>query len=158
MPVHLSTTQLRFREVVKLIKAEANGKVLKAELYAAIRVVLAPAVEEVHQGVLNWPTSGLPHGGPSLRQEVAANIKVGVAGGGIRTGARVYARRRGPRGFASAPRDINRVSWQRTTRGGVEVTQVGVPGFFDDPLRKRRAEFQRAVIEVTERMAKRIAK
>lgn len=154
----LTANQVRFREVVRLLKAEAGGKLLKAELYTEIKAILAPAVEEIKAGVLNWPTSGLTHGGPSLRQEVAAGIKVGVAGSGIRTGARVYARRKGPRGFSNAPRDVNREGWERGTRGGGVVTQIGVPGFFDRPIRARLGEFRAAVVAATERMAKRIGK
>jgi len=158
MPYHLTTEQTRFREVAKALKAEAEGKLYKAELQAEIRVILAPAVDEVRSGVLNWPVSGLPHGGPSLRQEIAANIKVGFSSGVRKAGARVYARRKGPRGFDSAPRDVNRAGWERTTRAGVVLVQVGVPGFFDDPLRARRAQYRAAIVAATERMAKRIGK
>lgn len=160
MPVELSIHQLRFREVMRAMKAEAGGRLLRAEFRTEIKAILAPAVDEVRQGVLNWAVPGGPaHHGLPLRQAVAAGIKVGIASSGRATGARVYASKKGmPRNFANAPRDLNRESWEHPGgHGGPMITQVGVPAFFDRPLRARAGEFRAAILAATERMAERIA-
>ena len=159
MVVKLSTSQVRFREVFALIKREAGGKLLRAEIVAELRLILAPAVAEVRTGALEMRTSGLAHAGAELRQAVAGNVKVGVNASGRLTGARVYVSKKGmPRRFSNAPRDLNAPQWEHPTgRGGPSVVQVGAPGFFDKPLRGRVREYRRAIEVAVERMAKRIA-
>lgn len=158
MPYTLSVHQERFKEVAAKIKAEADGKRLKAELRATIVAILEPSVLQVRAGVLAMHTSGLSHAGGSLREAVAKGVKVGVNSSGRRTGARIYASKRGmPRGFANAPRDLNRDSWEHPDRGGRMVTQVGAPGFFDKPLKGTARMYRRAISRAVEDMAKRIA-
>lgn len=159
MPFTLSVSQVRFKEVLALVRAEADGKLLRAELRMEIKAILDPSVLEVKSGVLSMATGGLPHGGPGLREAIARGVKVGVASSGRLTGARVYVSKKGmPRGFANAPRDLNRESWHHPGgRGGADVTQVGAPGFFDRPLADRVAEYRVAITAAVERMAERIA-
>jgi len=150
----------KFRALIARIKTEADGKLLRRELYAEIRGLMQPAVAEVRQGFMQMQTGGLSHAGPELRPAVAANVKVGLSSGARLTGARIYVSKKGlPRKFSNAPRDINAGQWEHPAGRGAEttVTQQGAPGVFDDPLRARAPELREAITEAMRHMADRIA-
>lgn len=148
----LSEDQAEFKSLYGAMKLEGDGKLLRAELNAGLRTVMVPAVAEVRSAILSMQSAGLSEG-PSLRQVVAAGVKVGINASGRRTGVRVYVSKKGmPRGFSNAPRDLNAAGWEVHGR-----TQTGLPGFFDRPL-KAAAEASRAVVLAAVRsMAARIA-
>lgn len=158
MAYQLSMHQERFKEVAAKIKKEADGKRLKAELWLTIRTILEPSVAEVRSGILEMRSAGLAHAGAGLRQAVARSVKVGINTTGRKTGARVYATKRGmPRNFANAPRDLNKPQWTHPDRAGRDVVQVGQPGYFDKPLKGKARLYRRAIVRAVDDMAKRVA-
>lgn len=148
----LSANQEEFKSLYRAMKAEEDGKLLKAEIGVGLRTIMQPAVAEVRSAVLSMHSAGLSRG-PSLRQAVANNVKVGINASGRRTGVRVYVSKKGmPRKFANAPRDLNSEGWEVQGR-----TQVGRPGWFDRPLSATAAAAKAAVITAMRAMAERIA-
>lgn len=148
----LSQDQEEFHALGKAFKAEGDGKLLKAEIAAEFKAIAAPVVQQAQSAILGMHSAGLTRG-PSLRQAIASKIKAGIRYSGRNTGVRIYASKKGmPRGFANAPRDTNRDSWDVRGR-----TQTGLPAWFDKPMRATAAATRAAVITAMRRMSERIA-
>lgn len=148
----LSADQEEFKSLYGAMKLEGDGKLLKAEINAGLRVIMAPAVAEVKSSILGMESAGLSRG-PDLRQAVAAGVKTGINASGRRTGVRVYVSKKGmPRRFSNAPRDLNAEGWEVRGR-----TQVGLPGFFDRPLAAAGVAAREVVLAAVRSMARRIA-
>lgn len=149
-----------FKEAVAAIKKEADGKILYAELRAELKAIADPGIQEVKSAIMGMPVNGVAHKGDPLRAAVAAGAKVGINQSGRLTGVRMYIGKRGmPRGFSSAPRDLNAPGWEHPGgRGGENVPQTGLPGFFDDTLKPKIDELREAIVAAYERMLQRIAR
>jgi len=148
----LSANQEEFKALYAGMKAEGDGKLLKAEIGVGFRTIMAPAVTEVKSGILGMQSAGLTVGA-SLREAVAGGVKVGINATGRNTGVRVYISKKGmPRKFKNAPRDLNADQWEVRGR-----TQSGVPEFFDGPLAQAGRASKAVVIAAMRSMARRIA-
>lgn len=148
----LSANQEEFKALYAGMKAEGDGKLLRAEIGVGFRTIMAPAVTEVKSGILGMQSAGLTVG-PSLRQAAAGGVKVGINATGRNTGVRVYISKKGmPRKFKNAPRDLNADQWEVRGR-----EQTGVPLFFDRPLAQAGRASKAVVLAAMRSMARRIA-
>jgi hypothetical protein len=150
------------KALAKLLRRAADGKVLRKELVAALKGVAEPAASRARARVQAIPhTSATRSKGGSLSTRVAKQVRVRVATGGKATGVRVSIRKRSglPRGFANAPHRLNRASgWRHPVYGNTEawVTQIGDPGWFDEPMKASQGEARRAAARVLDEFARRI--
>lgn len=162
MPVGLSVEQQGLNSLARELKQAEDGKRLRRDLSKAMRGALDPAVEQIKAGVMAVPSgSSTPTSGPGLRSSVAKQIKAQATLTGRRTGAKIAAKRTpGVRNFRHAPKRLNaRKGWRRPVFGSnTWVTQMGNPGYFDDPITDRRGEFRTAVLDVMEDFAATVAK
>lgn len=161
MPIELSVQQRDLQRIAKELKGQADGKRLRRELAKDLRGELDPAVSAIRAGVMAIPTAGEQAAeGPGLRSAVARKIKAQATLTGRRTGAKMVAgRTQEVRGFRHAPKRLqSRKGWTHPVYGRGSVRQIGNPGYFDDPIRDRRAQYRRAVLDVIERWAKRLAR
>ncbi|GIH29095.1 hypothetical protein Aph01nite_74050 [Acrocarpospora phusangensis] len=158
--IELSADQQALQALARALGREADGKKLRRDLAKELRQALQPAVGEIKAGLMSIGSGGLPADGEPLRPAVARKIKAEARLSGRQTGARVRARRtEAVRGFRHAPKRLNSAKgWRRPVFGtGLWVVQLGKPGYFDDPLERRRGEFRTAVHKAMEDAAARIA-
>lgn len=148
------------RALGRALKSEADGKELRKDLIKNLKKPLVPAVQKIKSSILAMPSSG-GSAGESLRRGVAKRIRAEAKLSGRNAGVRVRARKTPTvRGFRDAPKRLNsRKGWRHPVFGNrnLWVTQIGRPGFFDDPLNERKPELRRAVLEAMEDTARRIA-
>lgn len=169
--IKLTVEQGQLTALVKRLATEADGKRLRLELAAALRVVVAPAVSEIRSGALAIKRGESVSVRPSKKRPVADSaVSLGAAiarGVGVQTrltgryaGVTVRARKSGmPRGFANAPKRINAKQFRHKVFGrDVWVTQIGAPGFFDNPLKRDQAKYRATCVRVMDTMAARLAK
>lgn len=158
----VSKDQNAVARLVARIAKEADGKVLRRELAAALRVAIKPAVDEIKSGANALSTGSSMSAGESLGGAIARGIGTQIKLSGITTGVSVKASKRGmPRGFVNAPKRMNATSFRHPVFGHKRapwVTQVGSPGYFDKPLRKDIEKYRVAIAEVVAAMGERIAK
>ncbi|GIH69440.1 hypothetical protein [Sphaerimonospora thailandensis] len=158
--IELSADQEALQALGRALKQEADGKALRRDLLKELKKPLAPAIAEIKSGLMSIGSGGLPSEGEPLRASVGRKIRAEAKLSGFGTGVRVKARRTpAVRGFANAPKRLNsRKGWRHRVYGrDVWVQQVGKPGYFDDPLRGRKAQFRTAVLQAMNDMAARIA-
>lgn len=144
----------------KAMRAEEDGKALRRDLARQLKQIISPIVSEARGAATGMPSAGLEHDGEPLRSAIARRIVGEVRFSGKATGIRVRAKRKGmPRGFEHAPKRTNaRGGWRRPVYGNKEVwvTQIGVPGWFDDVMKDQRPEAQRQCMQAMEDTARRI--
>jgi hypothetical protein len=157
------------RDVALALAREEDGLRLRRDLASELEKAVEPGAEAAKAGILSLGSAGLSKG-ESIRKAIADQVDVKARLGGRSAGVRVRALKKGmPRGFDNAPMRFNRQSWRHPVppprlpegaEGPPEppewVTQVGKPGWFDDPLRDRRDEYRDAVQKVVADMAGRI--
>lgn len=150
------------KRVATALNAEADGKALRRDLGKNIRKALAPAVAEARAGIRSMSSAGLPVEGGGLRQAIARRIRAQAKLSGRTPGARVRVSKRGmPRGFELAARRTNRrKGWRHPVYGNrnVWVSQLGKPGWFDDPMRRGRPRYRAAVLAALNESARRITR
>lgn len=149
------------RRLVAALDAEENGVKLRRDLAKHLRQAVDPAAAAARREVLAMGSAGLPHEGESLRTVVASQVRVSAKLAGDAVGVRVTAGSRGPRQFRHAARRLNQAKgWRHPVYGrhGVWVHQIGIPGWFDKPIRARREEYRQAVLAAMRESADRIAR
>lgn len=160
MAVQLTIEHRALQELGRALKAEADGKQLRRDLIRELKKPLAPAVAEIKAGVMAVGAGGLPPAeGEPLRPAVKRRIRSEVKLSGHATGVRVRARKtEAVRGFRNAPKRLNSPKGWRHPVFGTDrwVTQMGNPGYFDEPLKRRRREFRTATLRTMEATARRI--
>lgn len=160
------------RRVAARLGREADGVKLRRDLSAELRQAVEPGVADARGRILTMGAGGIPHEeGGSLRAAIAGGVKAKTRLSGTAAGVRVTASKKGmPRGFANAPKRTNRAKgWRHPVPPprlgkGVEgpqrepkwVHQIGLPGWFDDPLKDRKNEYRRAVQRVIANAKRRI--
>lgn len=150
-----------FHRVARALEAEATGDEWRTELAAELHAVLELGVTAVRGALMGMSTGGLDDGHEPLRVAVAAGVESIVRLDGERAGARIRARKVTLRGFMNAPKRLNRRhGWRHPVFGDVEtwVTQVGAPGWWDEPLRRLRPQMKAAAARVLDNRARRIAR
>lgn len=158
-PVELSIDQQALQALAKALSAEADGKKLRRDLAKELRGALQPVLGEIRSGLMSLGHGGLPTDGEPLRSAAGKRIVAEARLTGRSTGARVRAKRtEATRNFRHAPKRLNSdKGWRRRVFGSDHwVVQVGKPGFFDDPIKDRKAELRAAVLKAMNDAAGRI--
>jgi hypothetical protein len=155
------------------IKCEENGAVLRRDLLRGLRAAVRPAVGEAKSSIMAMDSGGLRQPGGSLRRAIARQITTEVSMTQKRAKVKVKVRKRNmPRGFVNAPKTVGLPGgWrhpvvQRPLGKGKAgpmpaprwVSQLGKPGWFDEPLRSHRAQYRAAVEAAMRATADRIAR
>jgi len=141
------------REVAKRLRKISDGKTLRKELVAALKSAAEPAAARARGRVRAIPHRSAQRSvGGSLGAKVASQVRVKAATGGKSAGVRVSVRKRSglPRGFVNAPNRLNRpAGWRHPVYGGnAWVSQIGEPGWFDEPMREAQPQARREAAEV----------
>lgn len=158
LPVDVIVSMEGLDQLVRAIRAEDDGKVLRKELAASLRQALKPAAAEARSGIMSM--SAVMTESPALRSSIAKRIRPEIKLGGRWTGARVRARKtRGIRDFANAPKRTQRANGWRTQifGSGVWRVQHGKVQWFDRAMSPNSPAYKKAVAEAMEAMARRIA-
>ncbi|MET9705372.1 hypothetical protein [Streptomyces griseus] len=159
-PFDLTVTQEGLTALVRAIRQEEDGKLLRKDLARTMRDALRPGAAMAKSGIMSMPSAGTGMG-PGLRAGIAKKIRPEVKLGGRWTGARVKAfKTPGLRGFANAPKRTNRRDggWRTLTYGHEPWrTQTGKRQWFDEPLQNDADRHMAAVHEAMEDMARRLA-
>lgn len=158
------------------IKCEDNGAVLRRDLVRALRAAVKPAVGEAKSSIMSAPAGGLrqqsngswhlgskKQAGGSMRRAIARQITTEVSLTQKRARVKVKVRKRNmPRGFRNAPKAWSMdKGWRHPVIGTNRqrwVSQIGKPGWFDEPLRSHRAQYRAAVEAAMKATADRIAR
>ena len=160
--IALETDGQALKRVALALRAEENGKALARDLGKNIRAALAPAVAEARAGINAMSSQGLPVEGQPLRQAIARRIRAQAKMSGRAPGARVRVSKKGmPRGFELAARRTNRrKGWRHPVFGNTDVwvAQTGRPGWFDDPMRRGRPRYRKAVLAAMNEASRRITR
>ena len=159
-PFDLTVTHEGLDALVRAIRREEDGKLLRKELAKNMRDALRPGAAMAKSGIMSMPSAGTGMG-PGLRAGIAKKIRPEVKLGGRWTGARVKAfKTPGLRGFANAPKRTNRRDggWRTLTYGREPWrTQTGKRQWFDEAFENDAARHRAAVYEAMEDMARRLA-
>lgn len=156
----LTIEQRGLAELGRALRREADGKAMRRDLIRELRKPTAPAVAEIKAGVMSMPATGLPAAGEPLRAAVARKVRTEVKLSGYAVGVRVKASKTPAlRGFRNAPKRLNSPKgWRHPVYGSAAwVSQRGQPGYFDDPLKHRRPEFRRGVLQAMDATARRLS-
>jgi len=144
--------------LVAALRSEADGKELGRELALELRAVAEPALQAARGALMSMPSS--THDVPGLRSTVAARTRISVRLSGKHPGVAIRASKAGmPRQFNNAPKRLNAAKgWRHTVFGDDSkwVTQLGMPGWFDDTIPKFKPAAQKAAKEAMDNMARRI--
>jgi len=148
------------RDVATALRYEEDGLRLRRALASELRQAVAPAVTQARAEVMSIGSAGLAEKGEPLRNAVARGVRASARLSGDKAGVRVAASKKGmPRGFRNAPKRLNRAGgWRHPVFGNREVWvhQIGKPGWFDDPLQARKAQYRAAAAKVVRDTADRI--
>ncbi|WFF07256.1 hypothetical protein O7622_01245 [Micromonospora sp. WMMD1076] len=150
-----------FSRVARALDDEASGEQWRAELATDLHAALELGVATVRGSLMGMATGGLDDGHEPLRQAVSASVESQVRMSGRGAGARIRARKITLRNFVNAPKRLNsRRGWRHPVHGDTEtwVTQIGAPGWFDDPLRRLHARLHSAAARALDNRARRIAR
>lgn len=143
----------------KLIRAEKDGKILRAELVAGLKAATAPGVSAVREKLRAIPHTTAVYQSPPLGSYLASRTRTQVRLSGRRVG--VYIRiPKTPklRGFAMAARRLDRDAWRHPVFGrDIWVDQESpIPGFFTDTLAEEKPRYREAVLAAMNSMARRL--
>lgn len=156
-----SVTADDIEDVATALKYEADGARLRRALAKELREAVAPAVAEAKGSIMQMDSDGR-HGGAGLRAAVARQVRAQARLTGKSAGVRVRVGKAGmPRGFANAPKRINReAGWRHPLFGDTDrwVHQTGAPGWFDDPMQRHINDYRAACERVITDTAARIAR
>ena len=150
--------QTEMRRLGLALKVHSDGKTLKRDVAKRLRKIVGPLAKEQKSRVLRLPSKG--HGGQSMRQAIARQVRAATRWGGKDVGVSVIQRARGmPRDFNMAGRAFNREEgWHPTTLGGEQVHQQATPTkWFDDVTVGVRPEATREIRAAMEDLADKIA-
>lgn len=159
-PIKYTVDQRDIQLVARVLKEQAaDGKILRSALTRDLRAVMSPLQQEVKQKVLAMPTTNSPADMGDLRNSISEQVKVTVRYAGRNTGAALVVKKsQYPRGFTNAPRRFNAKSFRHRVFGrDAWVTQVGVPDWFDGPVREHQVRFRAAAMLAVTRMAEQLA-
>ncbi|WP_405413933.1 hypothetical protein [Streptomyces rubiginosohelvolus] len=159
-PFELTVTHEGLDALVRAIRREEDGKLLRKELAKNMRNALRPGAATAKSSIMGMASSGTGTG-PGLRAGIAKKIRPEVKLGGRWSGARVKAfKTPGLRGFPNAPKRTNRRDggWRTLTYGREPWrTQTGKRQWFDDAFTNDADLHRAAVHEAMEAMARRLA-
>lgn len=158
-PVSVEVRQDELRDLIRALRAEADGKELRKELAKSLRDTLKPHADKAKNGALSIPSGGSATS-PKLRPAIAKGVQQRVNLTMRGAGASVRARRTPRiRNFTNAPKRTNSTKGWRTQSWGNDVwrEQVGKPDWFDNAMRGIAPEATADVRRIIDEMARRIA-
>jgi hypothetical protein len=148
------------KDLMKVVRQEADAKQLRKDLIAEIRTAVAPGVSAVQAKVRAIPHSSAAHPKPAMSSYLASRVKPQVRLSGRSAGVRVrIGTTPNLRGFAQAARRLNRKFWRHQVYGNKEVwveQRSPIPGFFDDTLAAGRDSYRAAVVTALKSLADRL--
>jgi hypothetical protein len=159
MAATLSVQQQRLKSVGIAMRSEADGKLLRRELIADLRVAVAPGIEKV-RGKLRALPASVTGVQPAMGSYLASRVRAQVKFSGRRVGVAVrIGKTPNLRKFNVASRVLNRGEWRHRVYGkDVWVTQQSpIPGFFDKTLMSDRRAYRAAVVAAVQKMERRLA-
>lgn len=150
------------QDLAVALKYEHDGAVMRRDMLRALRAAVKPAVAAAKTSIMSMESNGLKRSGGSLRAAIAKQITTEISATQRSAKVRVKVRRRGmPRNFKNAPKVVSQPKgWRHpviNTGGDRWVTQIGKPGWFDEPLRSHRQQYQAAIKAALDATAVRIA-
>lgn len=159
------------------IRYENNGAVLRKDLVRSLRAAVRPAVDEAKSSIMDANLLSLHKmvgsDKTSLRAAIRKQVTTQVSLTTRSAKVKVRVRKAGmPRGFTNAPKAFNSpkgwrhpVVQRKLAKGAIGpmpapewVHQIGKPGWFDEPLKSRRAQYRAAVEAAVKATADRIAR
>ncbi len=152
----LSQAERKLLELARFLRTQENGKQIKRDIVKRLRKAAGPVRQAVRASIRSAASDG--HSGRGLRSAIAQKVQVVAKLNGKAVGVRIVAKETGSiREFRNAPRRFNsRAGWHHLTFGAEpEVFQIGKPGWFDDPITDRKAEFRAAAEDVITDAARR---
>lgn len=144
----------------KKMRAEADGKQLRKELIAEIRQAVEPGVAAVQGRLRSIPARGSTSSTPALGTALASKVRPQVRLSGRVTGVAIrIPQTPNLRGFTFAAKRLNRSSWRHPVFGhDVWVDQMSpIEGYFDTTLQADKDKYRAAVLNVVDKMARRLA-
>jgi len=169
--VELTVEQASLKALGIRLAAEDGGKLLRLELTRNLRTAVGPAVEEIKGSALQIKRESSvavkslskykgPESDVSIGAAIARGIGTQVRMTGRAVGVSVRARKAGmPRQFVNAPKRFNATKFRHKVYGRDRwVDQIGMPGYFDRPLRAGRTAYRVACVAAMEEMANRLAR
>jgi vacuolar-type H+-ATPase subunit F/Vma7 len=158
-PVSVEVRQDELRDLIRALRAEDDGKVLRKEMAKALRDTLRPHAERAKNAALSIPSGGAATS-PKLRPAIARSIQPRVNMTMKGAGASIRARRTPRiRNFSNAPKRTNsRKGWRTQSWGNDKWrVQMGKVDWFDNAMRGVEPEARAQVKQIVDEMAHRIA-
>lgn len=158
-PVAVEVRQDELRDLIRAMRAEADGRELRKELAKSLRDTLKPHADRAKNGALSIPGGGSATS-PRLRPAIAKGVQQRVNLTMRGAGASVRARRTPRiRNFTNAPKRTNsRRGWRTQSWGNDQWrVQMGKPDWFDNAMRGIAPEATADVRRIVDEMARRIA-
>lgn len=158
-PIELSVDQKQIQAIAKALKSEEDGKQLRKDLIADLKVAVAPGVSAVKSKLQAMP-GDTAHASPAVGSYLASKVVAQARVSGRNTGVAVRIKKTPQlRGFINAARRFNQESWRHKVFGrDVWVEQTSpIQGFFDDTLKERKDVYRVAILAAVKSMADRVA-
>lgn len=157
------------------IRYEADGAVMMRDLRKNLRAAAKPAETAAKSSIMSMPSTGLRNVGGSLRSAIRREISTSSTLTAHKAQVKIRVRKRTVRGFKNPAKRLNSTGgWRHPVRPwkreGDQVValprqewnwvkqQSKKPGWFDDAVRKNRAEYEAAVRKAMNDAADRIAR
>jgi hypothetical protein len=157
------------------IKYEADGAVMMRDLRRGLRAAAKPAETAAKASIMSMPSSGLRNVGGSLRASIRREIKTDTRLTAHKASVKIKVRKRTVRDLKNPAKRLNDTrGWRHPVRPwkreGTKVVALPrnewtwvsqrstKPGWFDDAVRGRRAEYEAAVRKAMNDAADRIAR
>lgn len=157
------------------IKYEQNGQVMMRDLRRNLRAAAKPAEASAKSAIMSMPSSGLRNVGGSLRSAIRREIKTETKLSARSASVKIKVRKRTVRDFKNPAKRLNSARpWRHPVRPwkreGKEIVMLPrnewtwvqqrspKPGWFDDAVRGKRAEYEAAVKKAMNDTAERIAR
>jgi hypothetical protein len=169
----VSSTDLA--DLALAIKYEQDGAVMMRDLRRGLRAAVKPAETAAKSSIMAMPSTGLRNVGGSLRAAIRREISTSSTLTSHKAGVKIKVRKRTVRGFNNPAKRLNDTrAWRHPARPwkreGDKVVPIPRaqwtwvqqrsprPGWFDDAVKGRRAEYEEAVRKAMNTTAERIAR
>ena len=175
MPIYTTVTSSDLADLAVAIKYEDNGAALTRDLRRNLKKAAQPAAMAAKSSIMSMPSGGMRNVGGSLRASIAKEIRVATKLNKKYAAVDIKVTRKTVREFKNPARRLNRSEpWRHPVRPwkreGKEIVALprnewtwvdqrsAKPGWFDDSISGKRAEFEAAVTEAMNETAERIAR
>lgn len=177
--IYTSVSSSDLADLAVAIKYETDGKAMMRDLRRNLRVAAKPAETAAKSSIMSMPSTGLRNQGGSMRRAIAKEIKTKTTLGKASAGVKISVKRKELRGFTNPAKRFNSPKgWRhpvlpfRKVGSGEGATVQALPrsdwnwveqrspkpGWFDDAVRSKRADYEAAVRKAMNEAADRIAR